>query len=135
MQWCTPRSGHIYLKDALVLNQIKNKFSDFIFRVIVDCIYNLLVSQFYFQVCHRPENIIQKRPKLQEKCANIALYGYFSSWVFFCASFSFLRYGRFFIWLILMYMTSCMQNRTHTKSTISQNLKVAQKTQELKNMF
>ena len=45
---------------------------------------------------------------------------------FFFNYLSFLRYGRFWVWAILHTRVHIHQNRPHTKSTISQKLKVAQ---------
>ena len=54
------RSGHIYMKDAHCAEPNEKSFIRFfrfyfIFRVMADCIYNLLVRHLNFHVCRRPK--------------------------------------------------------------------------------
>ena len=96
------------MKDAHSANRTKNHFSDFsdfLFWVIADCIYNL------------PKNFRSKCSNLQEGCRLLWKW-FFSSWVFFLCDFQFLRCDRFCIW-----------------STISQKLSHTKKTPELRNYF
>ena len=86
----SPRSGPICMKDAhSAESNEKYIFPIFIFRVMVDCIYNLLVCHLNFQVYHQPKKIFgSKVAKFTGNMRN-ALNGFFSSSVFFCATFSF----------------------------------------------
>ena len=76
-------------KIPTMLNRIKIYFPIFIFRVMVDCIYNLVLRHINVQVCHRPKKNRSKVAKFTGKM-RIALKRIFCSWVFFCATFSFL---------------------------------------------
>ena len=55
------RSRHIYMKDVHCAKPNRKLiFLIFNFRVIVDCIYNLLVCHLNFKVCHRLKKILLK---------------------------------------------------------------------------
>ena len=106
-------------KMCTVLNRMKNQFSDF-------CIlsYGFMYLQFTVthRVCQRPQkNVVQKWPNLQERCALLWKW-FFSSWVLFMCDFWFLRYGRFCIWLTLMYVNSCMQKSWKIFANLIQTL-------------
>ena len=100
---------------------------NFSFWIMTDCIYNL---RWDTKWATDQKKVFQKWSNLQKRCALLWQW-FFSSWVFFC------RLSVIEIWSIL-YMVDYAYTYTkcpYTKSTISQWLKVAQKTHELKNNF
>ena len=73
-----------------VLNRMKNQFSDFYFLSYGWLYLQFTVTHLDFQVCHRPNKIVQKWSNLQERCV--------MSWNEMknkSSYFQFLRYGRF----------------------------------------
>ena len=63
------RSGHIYMKDAHSAEPNENTiFQFFIFGVMADSVYNLLVYHLNVQLCHRPKKSF-KSDKIYRKDA------------------------------------------------------------------
>ena len=129
---------YLYKRCPLCWTEWKVNFPIFIFRVMVDCIYNLLVCHLNFYVRHRPKknSYICGQIYRKDRCASVLLWdGFFLTSYFFCATYSFWDMVDF-IYVQSWCKISNTWNHPYTKLTTSQKLKVGhKKTPELKNPF